>query len=415
MAGVKDLLLNTMFVIFPILLFQILFEDKLDRFSGRKRSLIIAMWCSGSLILCLLFSFEMIPGYIYDLRTIPLFISILYGGYLSGIITASLLYLVRFYLGGDGIWNVLIVYSFMIILTFLVAPSYRELSRTQKIWTATLLSLLTALLMIMNTAFRMGLPFDQYPAIFSYFLIHILTTWFSIYFIEKMLENKQAIDELQQMEKLRLLSDFATSFEQEISKPVKSIQVSMQHLLEESAPEERQEHWKNGLQELEKLQSVLTNLTLLEKTEIEKKERVHVGDEIRCVVMTLSPFAKSQQIEIREVILDSLIVMANKDKFHQLLTHLVKNGIEAMPHGGTLKITALKDDHYVIINVMDSGVGMSREELQQLGTPIYSSKKKRTALGMMVCYRIVETLDGKIEVNSEKGKGTRFSITLPAY
>lgn len=415
MTGVKDLLLNAMFVILPILLFQIFCEDKIDRFSKRKRSLIISMWCSGSLILCLLFSFEMIPGYIYDLRTIPLFISILYGGYLSGIITVTLLYLVRFYLGGDGIWNVLIVYSFMIILTFLVAPSYRELTRAQKILTTTILSLLTAFLMILNTAFRMGLPLHEYPAIISYFVVHIFTTWLSIYLIENMRENKRAIVEIQQMEKLRLLSDFSTSFEQEISKPVKSIQVSMQNLFEESEHEKRKEHFQNGSKELEKLQSIFTNLLFLARPEMEKRERINVGDEIRYVVKVLSTFAKSQRIEIQEVFLDSLIIMADKDKFNQLLTHLVKNGIEAMPNGGTLKINAIKSDNHVIVNVIDHGVGMSREELQQLGTPIYSAKKKRTALGMMVCYRIVETLEGKIEVNSEKGKGTRFSITLPAY
>lgn len=404
-----------MFVILPVLLFQIFCEDKLDRFNGRKKSLIIGIWCSGSLILCLLFSFEIIPGYIYDLRTIPLFVSILYGGYLAGMITSASLYLVRFYLGGDGIWNVLIVYSFMIILTFLVAPIYRELTRAQKILTATILSLLTSLLMIMNTAFRTGLPLDEYPAIVSYFLIHGFATWLSIYLIEKMRENKRAIIEIQQMEKLRLLSDFATSFEQEMSKPVKMIRYSIQNLFEKSEPEERMEHWKSGLLELEKVQSIFTNLLFLARPDMEKRERINVGEEIRYVVKVLSTFAKSQRIEIREVFLESLIVMADKDKFNQLLTHLVKNGIEAMPNGGTLKISALKNDNHVVINVMDNGVGMSREEIQQLGTPIYSAKRKRTALGMMVCYRIVETLDGKIEVNSEKGKGTRFSITLPAY
>ncbi len=404
-----------MFVILPVLLFQIFCEDKLDRFNGRKKSLIIGIWCSGSLILCLLFSFEIIPGYIYDLRTIPLFVSILYGGYWAGMLTTALLYLVRFYLGGDGIWNVLIVYSFMIILTFLVAPIYRELTRAQKILTATILSLLTSLLMIMNTAFRTGLPFDEYPAIVSYVLIHGFATWLSIYLIEKMRENKRAIIEIQQMEKLRLLSDFATSFEQEMSKPVKMIRYSIQNLFEKLEPEERMEYWKNGLLELEKVQSIFTNLLFLARPNMEKRERINVGEEIRYVVKVLSTFAKSQRIEIREVFLESLIVMADKDKFNQLLTHLVKNGIEAMPNGGTLKISALKNDNHVVINVMDNGVGMSREEIQQLGTPIYSAKRKRTALGMMVCYRIVETLDGKIEVNSEKGKGTRFSITLPAY
>lgn len=415
MIGVKELLLNTMFVILPILLFQIYCEDTLDRFSGKKRSMIIAAWCSASLALCLLFSFEMLPGYFYDLRTIPLLVSILYGGHLSGMITVAILYLVRFYLGGDGIWNVLIVYSFMIILTFLVLPSYRELTRSQKILTATALSLLTAFLMLMNTAFRTGLPTNQYPAILSYLLVHMFATWLSIYLIEKMRENKRAIIEIQQMEKLRLLSDFATSFEQEIRKPVKSIHASMEHLFEESEPHVKKEYLKNGLMELEKLQSTFTNLLFLARPEMEKRERINVGDEIRYVVKVLSTYAKSQRIEIKEVFLDSLIVIADKDKFNQLLTHLVKNGIEAMPDGGTLKISALKDEHHVIINVMDNGIGMSREELQQLGTPIYSSKKNRTALGMMVCYRIVETLDGKIEVNSEKGKGTRFSITLPAY
>jgi two-component system sporulation sensor kinase B len=94
--------------------------------------------------------------------------------------------------------------------------------------------------------------------------------------------------------------------------------------------------------------------------------------------------------------------------------HLCSDGIEAMPHGGKLQVSGTIQNQSVCIDIIDNGIGMSAEEIQRLGTPFFSTREKGTGLGMMVTYRFIQTLNGKIDVTSVVGKGTCFSLLLPS-
>ena len=84
-----------------------------------------------------------------------------------------------------------------------------------------------------------------------------------------------------------------------------------------------------------------------------------------------------------------------------------------MPSGGTLRVCCRTQNQEVVIDIIDEGIGMTKEQLGKLGTPFYSLKEKGTGLGLMVSYRIIQSFYGKIQVASEKGKGTTFTITFP--
>ncbi|UUZ84474.1 hypothetical protein LJK88_12825 [Paenibacillus sp. P26] len=81
---------------------------------------------------------------------------------------------------------------------------------------------------------------------------------------------------------------------------------------------------------------------------------------------------------------------------------------------GRLQIVASLENQTVCIDIIDQGVGMSREEINRLGTPFYSTRGKGTGLGMMVTYRTIQNIHGRIDVTSELGKGTCFSILIPS-
>jgi two-component system sporulation sensor kinase B len=84
-----------------------------------------------------------------------------------------------------------------------------------------------------------------------------------------------------------------------------------------------------------------------------------------------------------------------------------------MPDGGTLFLRVQAMESYVQLRIEDTGIGMDDEQLKRLGKPYYSTKDKGTGLGTMVVFRIIEAMGGSVSVQSEKGRGTVFTILLP--
>jgi signal transduction histidine kinase len=95
------------------------------------------------------------------------------------------------------------------------------------------------------------------------------------------------------------------------------------------------------------------------------------------------------------------------------LANLVNNAIQAMPEGGTLEITAYKNQKEAIFTVQDTGKGIPKEVRARLFTPLVTTKAKGQGLGLAVVKRIVEALGGIITFESELGRGTEFTIKLP--
>ena len=103
-----------------------------------------------------------------------------------------------------------------------------------------------------------------------------------------------------------------------------------------------------------------------------------------------------------------------KESFNRLFLIYLKNAIEAMPNGGQLEIYMNSNKNVYEISIKDTGVGMNFEQIGRLGKPYFTTKgQKGTGLGMMVAYRVIEELNGKIKVTSQIGKGTTFTIYLP--
>lgn len=103
-------------------------------------------------------------------------------------------------------------------------------------------------------------------------------------------------------------------------------------------------------------------------------------------------------------------------QIRQVLHNLVSNAVEAMPEGGTLEIRAAADQTAANITVVvsDTGIGVKPEQLGHLFQPLYTTKARGIGLGLVVVKNLTEANGGRIEVQSEVGKGSSFSITLPA-
>ena len=100
----------------------------------------------------------------------------------------------------------------------------------------------------------------------------------------------------------------------------------------------------------------------------------------------------------------------------QLFDNLVSNGVEAMPEGGVLEIRAVgnKPEGTVTVSVRDTGIGMTPEQMGKLFQPLFTTKARGIGLGLVVAKNLAEANGGRVEVQSEAGKGSVFFVTLPA-
>jgi signal transduction histidine kinase len=114
------------------------------------------------------------------------------------------------------------------------------------------------------------------------------------------------------------------------------------------------------------------------------------------------------------------VAQIDSDQMMQVITNLEKNAIEAMPGGGNLLVELNGDDDTVVLNISDTGTGISKENMDKIFTPFFTTKElgKGTGLGLPLIYGIVKMHNGKIAVksNDDQSKGhtgTSFTITLP--
>ena len=108
-------------------------------------------------------------------------------------------------------------------------------------------------------------------------------------------------------------------------------------------------------------------------------------------------------------------MMLDSDQIKQALFNLVRNALQAMPHGGRLGIRLQWDEarSRVVLGISDNGTGIPKDHMSRLFDPYWTSKPEGTGLGLMIVHRIVTEHGGEIEVHSVEGQGTEFRIFLP--
>lgn len=106
-------------------------------------------------------------------------------------------------------------------------------------------------------------------------------------------------------------------------------------------------------------------------------------------------------------------VRCESNQLKQVFINILRNGIEAMPNGGTLRVFLVDNDTHVEVRFVDEGEGISEDKLARLGEPFFTTKQNGTGLGLMVTRRIIEEHDGYFKIESRLGQGTTVRIGLP--
>ncbi|KPK76503.1 MAG: hypothetical protein AMJ89_04060 [candidate division Zixibacteria bacterium SM23_73] len=231
------------------------------------------------------------------------------------------------------------------------------------------------------------------------------------------------ITELKKLEKVR--KDFVANVSHELRTPLTSIKGFVEALQDGaiSDPEQSSRFLSIISQHTDRMNKIISDLLQLSQIESKefelKVEPFPVKELVEEVVYTLKRSAdeKSQCMEINLHSSDQK-VLGDKYRINQALTNLVDNAIRYTPEKANIKIESRDKGHFVEVAVIDNGIGIPQDDLPRIFERFYTVDKGRsrelggTGLGLSIVKHIIEAHEGKVYVESEPGKGSKFSFTL---
>ena len=227
-------------------------------------------------------------------------------------------------------------------------------------------------------------------------------------------------EQLRRTERLSALGELSAILAHEIRNPLGSIRGTAEILKDDFRPGDRKYEFLEILvKETDRLNRVVEDFLQLARPLHVERETCDLMAGLGEVVALVAPEAATRGVRLVFTPADITPVHGDPEKLKQAFLNLILNGIQATARGGTLTITAARiaDGEeafpFVEISFADTGVGMEQDVLARIFEPFYTTKEGGTGLGLAVTQRIVESHGGKVEVESEKGKGTVFKVRLP--
>lgn len=230
-----------------------------------------------------------------------------------------------------------------------------------------------------------------------------------------LLKDRIAAEHLQKTEKLALVGQLAAGVAHEIRNPLTSIKGFVQLIQSKKNQPIPEFYLEIITQELDRINDIVGEMVVLAKPVAVKFEEVNLRELINDILNLMGPQASLKDIQMEFTASEKLLTIRGEpNQLKQVFINLIKNSIEAIVDGGFVKIQLTnRGDSGVEVKIQDNGPGIPRSNLKKLGTPFFTTKETGTGLGIMVTYGIIQNHKGEIEVQSEAGRGTTFSIYLP--
>jgi two-component system, NtrC family, nitrogen regulation sensor histidine kinase NtrY len=229
-------------------------------------------------------------------------------------------------------------------------------------------------------------------------------------------------ERLVQAERVAAWRELARRLAHELKNPLFPLQLTVENLIRarsrspDQFDEVFQESSRTLLAEISNLKAIIGRFSEFSKMPHPQLQPVQINEILRGVVQLFQAQLRAPgrpPIECRLELDDRLDpIAADPDLLHRAISNLVLNAMDAMPNGGRLTLGSRRDEGRVIIEVADTGSGLTREECERIFTPYYTSKQHGTGLGLAIVQSVVSDHGGRISVQSEPGRGTTFVIEL---
>lgn len=239
------------------------------------------------------------------------------------------------------------------------------------------------------------------------------------------LARSQALEQLRHADRLSTVGKLASAVAHELGTPLNVVGGRAQMIVDGAEP---QSNAQIIVGQAEQMTRTIRQLLDFARKPVKAGNASDVDDLLGRATTLIEPLADDRGVKLDVSPSGGLEVAAEGSRVLQILTNLMVNGIQAMPDGGLLTIKARQQDterppdrfaapgRYVRLDVLDKGVGIDEESLRHVFEPFFTTKgaKGGTGLGLSVCQDIVREHGGWIEVQSQPGRGSCFSVFLPS-
>lgn len=233
------------------------------------------------------------------------------------------------------------------------------------------------------------------------------------------LEHHQ--EQLLQSGKIAAIGTLTAGIAHELNNPINNIVLTAEALKEDFSTlgeEEAQELIQDILGQSQRASEIVRNLLDFSRSEQQVREPVHMGHILRDTLKLVQNQVTLSGVEVERDIPAALpIIQGNPKTLQQIFLNLFINAIQAMKDGGILAVRARTEDSdlWLKVGVADTGAGIAPEDLPHIFEPFYTTKEvgRGTGLGLSVSYSIAQKHGGHIEVKSQKGAGSTFTVVLP--
>ena len=235
--------------------------------------------------------------------------------------------------------------------------------------------------------------------------------------MERALRDTQ--EQLLQSEKLAAMGRLTSQIAHELNNPLYGIMNTLELLKTEIAPDNRRRKiLEMALSETIRLSDLLRKMLSFSKPDQEERHPVDINSVLDEILLLHEKQLKENDINIVSSFAEGLgQVNASKNQLRQVFLNMVSNARDAMPKGGTFTVSTGGDGDNIKVEIADTGIGIRKENIDRIFDSFFTTKGevKGVGLGLSVCYGFIKDHGGDIEVKSQEGVGTTFTITLPVY
>lgn len=238
-----------------------------------------------------------------------------------------------------------------------------------------------------------------------------------ILILEDLQEARIQEERLQKAESLAVLGQMAASIAHEIRNPL-TVVMGAAGLVPErlSDPEFLGTFSRIATEELGRVNRIVESLLDFARFSNPSMTQADVESAVRRAVDVISAYASLNKVNIETSYIPGLPpIRGDADHLVQVFLNLMLNSVQAMPGGGTLHVSTACDGGYVTVAIEDTGCGIAAQDADRVFDVFFTTKKEGTGLGLPLAQRIVDQHKGFIELESEPGKGTRFTVSLPVH